>query len=208
MTKRKLKGYVLPTLYMTCIGIIVLSLTFITKDLKTSNGEDTTYVMNALVDEVKPVINTEQTTAIKPFTSDKVNVNKTFYDKNDTPEVQEKSLIYYENTYLQNSGIIYSSAEEFEIIASLDGTVVDVKQDEILNTVVYLSHDNNITTIYYGLKDVTVKVNDKISQGEKIGKSNCNKFSSEKNSMLFEVNNNGQVINPEQLYTTNSNELN
>ena len=209
MTNRKLKKCVKPTIFMVSISIIVIALMLITKDLKTSNGEDQNHVMNAVIDTITPVVNTEETKEIiKPYTSDKVSVNKSFYEKDATAEEQQKSLIYYEDTYLQNSGTIYSSSEEFDCVAVLDGKVVDFKEDEILGTVVYISHENNITTIYYGLKDVSLKVNDQVSQGQILGKSNNNKFCTENNSLLFEVNNNGQVINPEKFFTMNLNELN
>ncbi len=208
MTKRKLKKFVKPTIFMVTISIITISIMLMTKDLKTTNGPDQTYVMNAVIDSITPVVNTEDLKIIKPFTSDKVAVNKSFYEKDATNEEQQNSLIYYEDTYLQNSGIIYSSAEEFDCVAVLDGTIIDIKQDEILNTVVYVSHDNNITTIYYGLKDINLKVNDQITQGQVIGKSNNNKFCSENNSLLFEVNNDGQVMNPEQFFKLDMNELN
>ena len=209
MTKRKLRWYVKPTIFMISVSIILISLMVTARTMKTSNGEDQTYVMNALIDTVRPVVNTStNTTVIKPYTSEKVSVNKAFYNKDATSEQQENSLIYYENTYLQNSGIIYGSSEEFDVVAVLDGTVIDIKEDDILNTVVYVGHDNNITTIYYGLKDVDLKVNDQIMQGETIGKSNTNKFCTDNYSLLFEVNKNGQVINPEDIYNKNINELN
>ena len=208
MTNRKLRGYVKPTIFMISISVIVISLMLITKDLKVSNGGDQTYVMNALVDGVTPVVAPEEATIVRPYTSDKVTLNKAFYEKDATAEEQQNALIYYENTYLQNSGVIYSSNEEFDVVSVLDGTVIDVKEDEILNTVVYVSHDNNLTTIYYGLKDVTVKVNDAVTQSQILGKSNNNKFCIEKNSLLFEVNNNGTVMNPEEFYNMNMNELN
>lgn len=208
MTKRKLRGYVKPTIFMMSIAVITISLMFLSKDMKTTNGIDQTYVMNAIIDTITPVVNTNNSVIVKPYTSDKVSVNKTYYEKDASAEEQQNSLIYYEDTYLQNSGIIYSSSEEFDVVAVLDGTIIDIKQDEILNTVIYVSHDNNITTIYYGLKDVTKNINDQISQGETLGKSTNNKFCTENNSILFEVNNNGTVINPEKFYTMNMNELN
>ena len=208
MSNRKLRGYVKPTIFMISISIIVISLMVLTKNMQVSNGEDQTYVMNAIIDPVSPVVGATSTEIIKPFTSDKVSINKSFYNKDASEEEQQNALIYYEDTYLQNSGIIYASAEEFDVVSVLDGTVIDVKEDEILNTVVYISHGNNITTIYYGLKDVTVKANDQIMQGQTIGKSNSNKFCNENNSLLFEVNNNGTVMNPEEFYTMNFDELN
>lgn len=208
MTNRKLRRYVKPTIFMISISVIVISLMLITKNLKFSNGGDQTYVMNALIDSVTPVVAPEETTISRPYISDKVTLNKSFYEKDATQEEQQNALIYYENTYLQNSGVIYSSSEEFDVTSVLDGTVIDVKEDEILNTVVYVSHDNNLTTIYYGLKDVTVKVNDAVTQNQVLGKSNNNKFCTEQYSLLFEVNNNGTVINPEEFYKMNINELN
>lgn len=210
MTKRKLKGYVKPTLFVITIWVICISLLLITKDLKPSNEEipEDSKVMNSIIEDATPVVNTEEKIIIKPYASDKVQLNKSFYDKDDTEEKQQNSLIYYENTYLPNSGVVYASAEEFDVVSVLDGTVVDVKEDEILNTVVYVSHNSNLTTIYYGLKDVNVKKNDVIKQNDILGKSNSNKFCPEKFSMLFEVNYNGQVLDPEEFYTMNINDLN
>ncbi len=208
MTNRKLKKNVKSVIFMASISLIAILLMVITKDLKTSNDEEQTYVMNTVVDNITPVVSTNTDSIIKPFTNSNVSINKTYYDKDASQEEQEKSLIYYEDTYLKNSGIIYSSNEDFDVVSVLNGTVIDIKEDELLNTVVYVSHDNNITTIYYGLKDVNVKVNDQVTQNQIIGKSNMNKFCSEGYSLLFEVNNNGKVINPEQFYTMNLNELN
>ncbi len=208
MTNRKLRGYVKPTIFMISISIILLSLMVLGRNQKTSNGVDQTYVMNALIDTVTPVVNTETKEIIKPYINENVSINKAFYNKDATEEEQKNALIYYENTYLQNSGIIYAGNEEFDVVAVLDGTIIDVKEDEILNTVVYVAHENNITTIYYGLKDVNVKVNDQVTQGQVLGKSNTNKFCEDGYSLLFEVNNNGQVMNPEDFYVMNLNEIN
>ncbi len=208
MTKRKLKGYVKPTLFFISIFTIAISLMAIRNDLQTPVESNENYVVNSLIETITPVVSTEEKKIIKPYTSENVAINKTYYEKNDSEEDQQKSLIYYENTYLQNSGVVYSSSEEFDSVAVLDGTVIDVKQDELLNTVVYVSHNNNLTTIYYGLKDVSVKANDAVMQGDVLGKSSTNKFCAEKNSILFEVNYNGQVLNPENFYNMNIDELN
>lgn len=206
MTKRKLKGYVLPTLYLICISIIIISMTLISRNLQPTNNFDNDYVTDIVTEETTPVVDT--VSIIRPYANEAVNTSIKFYDKDSTESEQEKSLIYYENTYLQNSGVVYTNQEDFEVIAVLDGTIMDIKQDEILNTVVYISHNNNLTTVYYGLKNVNLKVNDSISQGETIGLSTNNKFSTEPSSMLFEVNYNGQVINPENFYTMDISDLN
>ena len=210
VTKRKLKSFVKPTLFIICITTILLSSLSIIKNLKPTNEVEDSYVVNPIIDNVTPVVDTveEKVSIIKPYTNESVKLAKSFYDKDASVEEQQQSLIYYENTYWPNSGVVYSNAEEFDCVAVLDGTVIDIKQDEILNTVVYVSHNNNLTTIYYGLKDVNLKVNDAINQKDVIGKSTTNKFCSESNSILFEVNYNGSVLNPEKFYTMNLDELN
>lgn len=209
MTRRRLKGSVKKSLFVASVSIIFISLFFITKNLQPTNESDEAYVMNSILEPIVPVTNvTETPTFTRPYTSDKVRISKYFYEKDATNEEQERSLIYYENTYLQNSGVVYSSDKEFDVVSVFDGTVIDVKQDDILNNIVYVSHNSSLTTIYYGLKDVKVKVNDTITQNTLLGKSDKNKFCTDANSMLFEVNFDGKVLNPETFYTMNINELN
>ncbi len=210
MTKRKLKKYVKPTILLVSICTItlsLLSLTNISEDVEEKN----THVINTIIEEETPVVNTEVENTnqiIRPYTTDKVSISKSFYEKDGTEEEQINSLIYYENTYLQNNGTVYASSEEFDVISVLNGSIIDIKQDELLNTIVYISHNNSLTTIYYGLKDVNWNVNDAINQGDIIGKSTNNVFCESPNSLLFEVNYNGQVLNPEKFYTMDLNELN
>lgn len=211
MTKRKLRPYIKPAIIIICLTTIFLSSISIVKNLKPTNEVEEDYVVSPIINEVTPVIGEpeeKKVTIIKPFNKESVKLNKSFYDKDSSEEEQKNSLIYYENTYLPNSGSLYTNNEEFDCIAVLDGTVIDIKQDEILGTVVYISHNNNLTTMYYGLKDVNLKVNDNIKQNDVIGKSNTNKFSKEPNSILFEVNYNGNSLNPEKFYTMNIEELN
>lgn len=209
MTKRKLKGNVKIVLYAASVTVIFVSLFLAVKNLQPSNEGDEAYVMDSILEPITPVTNITETPKLtRPYTSDKVRINNYFYDKDATNEEQEKSLIYYENTYLQNSGVVYSSDEEFDVVSVYDGTVIEVKQDDILNNIVYVSHNSSLTTIYYGLKDVQVKANDTITQNTVLGKSDKNKFCNNANSMLFEVNYDGKVLNPESFYTMDINELN
>lgn len=199
MTKRKLKGYVLPTCFII-LSIIVASIFVVTKNMQKEEEETTDYVLNSVTEEEVPVVKeTPSATYLAPYIGDNVKITNNFYNINGTEEEQQNSLLYYENTYIKNNGVVYSSEQEFDCIAAADGTVLEVKEDEILNNVVYLKHSDNTTTIYYGLKDVNLKVNDEIKQGDIIGKSTSNKFSLDKNSILFEVQKEGKGINPEEL---------
>lgn len=206
MIKRRLKTNVKITILAMCTLTIVFSSLSIMKGLKASNEELVIPVVEETQDYTESVV--EVVSIIKPYTDQNTSIDKTYYNKDDESTKQENSLIYYENTYLPNNGIIYKNQNEFDVISVLDGTIVDIKEDELLNTIVYISHNNNLTTIYYGLKDVNLKTNDKISQGDIIGKSTKNKFSNEENSLMFEVNYKGVNINPEDFYNMNIDELN
>ena len=85
--------------------------------------------------------------------------------------------------------------------------VVNIKNDEVLGHVVEIEHNQNLRTIYYSLGNIDVKVGDTLSQGEIIGKSGLNKISDAKNNLLFEVYYNGTLLNPEEFYFMNAEDL-
>ena len=166
------------------------------------------YVYKGLLHDVIPVVNYQNNEIIKPFESEEVDILKSFYNKDADASVQEKSLIMYQNTYMPNTGVLYSSSQEFEILAVLDGTVADVVADEIMGNIVTIKHSNNLTTVYQSLNEVNVIVGDLIKQGDVIGTSGINKVeSSSENMLLFEVINNGEYLNPEEFYNMNIKEL-
>lgn len=160
-----------------------------------------TYVMKALVEDVTPVIQTTNKEIKKPFTSESVKVSKYFYKKDDDAKKQEQSLIYYENTYMQNTGLLYASKEEFEVIAVLDGKVANIKEDNILGMVVEIEHDSSLTTVYQSLGKLNVSVGQTIKQGDVIGVSGSNNLEKEAEySLHFEVIYNGSLMNPEEFF--------
>ena len=126
----------------------------------------------------------------------------------DDETTQQNSLVYYEQTYLQNSGVLYSSDEVFDVFATFDGTVTNVSTDEILGNVVEITHNPNLKTVYYSLGEVTVKKDDVVNCGDIIGKSGDNLLEGEKdNSLLVEVYYNGNTIDPEDFYNMNIKDL-
>ena len=127
MKRRKLKPFVVPSLIM--IGIVAVTLTagLVGTSLnKKGNKENIDYVSNIILDNDVAVINTT-TKVINPYTDQSVTIGKYFYDYKGTKENQEKSIVYHDNTYMQNSGIDFVSENEFDVISVLDGTVTDVK---------------------------------------------------------------------------------
>ena len=209
MVKRKLKGYVLPSLYLLTVITVFLGVNYLVKFF---NNDYSNYVFatKTLNKDSVSVVSTEgeKDIIIKPFLEDRATISKNYYDMNDDAETQQKSLIYYEKTYMENTGILYSAEETFDVIAVLDGTIKDVKTDDILGNVVEIEHSSNLITVYYSLGEISVKKGDRITQGETIATSSSNKLENEKeNCLLFEVYHKGNLIDPENFYTMNPNEL-
>lgn len=195
------KKYVLPCLYVALFTSVMLGTFFITKSMKDSGNEvveeeTPNYVSREVISQDVPVIN-ETEKMIKPYNNEGVTVGKSYYDYKSDSSVQEKSITYYNGSYIQNSGVDYILNETFEVVSVLDGTVTNVKQDDILGTIVEIKHDNNYVTTYQSLSEVSVKKDDTVTQGQVIGKSGTNKLDKDMgNHLHFEVYVNGQVVDP------------
>lgn len=209
MKKRlKLKPYVLPTVYLAIVATLVTTvfLTSQSQKEKLKEKEELTYVSGSILGNDVPVISTE-TKIIRPFTNEKVSIGKYFYDYQAENTRQEQSIIYHENTYMQNSGMDFVLEEAFEVVSVLDGTVVSVKEDELLGKTVEIRHENDYITVYQSLGEVTVKKDAVIKQGDVIGKSGTNQLdASLKNHLHFEMFHKGQVVNPELYFDKTLNE--
>ena len=152
MKTKKLKAFVLPTVYVLVISVLFISISYLGKSLQ-NNVEYEDLSVDAIKNEgITPVIKEEEiptTRAIvKPFTSESVSISKSYYDMSDDEATQQKSLVYYEKTYLQNSGILYSSDESFDVVSAYDGIVTNVSTDEILGNFVEITHNTNLKTVY------------------------------------------------------------
>lgn len=198
MRRRKLKPYVLPTLMIIAITGIIFGTAMLSNSLKNKDTyeEPTSYVNDTILEEDQAVIN-ETTKMINPYTDTTVTIGKNYYDYKADAKTQEKSIIYHDNTYLQNSGTDFISQNTFDVVAVLDGSVTDVKEDETLGKVVEIKHDNGYVSIYQSLSEVSVKKGDIITQGQVIGKSGTNELDKDiGNHLHFELYVNGQVVDP------------
>lgn len=208
MKKRlKLKPFAVTLIYMMVALSLVVSLFYMTRTLKESEEENLNYVSNVITEGEIPVVNLEKV-IIRPFHEEGIETAKYFYDKDATTEKQENSIIYHEKMYLQNSGVDYKRSEEFEVVAVMDGTVIEVEDTELLGKSVKIRHDNELISVYQSLKDVTVNKGDTITQGQKIGMSGTSTLNSELNNHLhFEMYLQGRIIDPEMCYDKKLNEL-
>ena len=217
MKKRKLKGYVLPAIYFVVLGVMIVSITFLSQSLlekQKMNDEDYNYSTSVFEESENDPTNTEVDTTneikiVRPYTSDKVTVTKEFYNKDESTENQEKALIFYENTYMPNTGILYGSDEKFDVIAILNGTVKEIKEDEILGQMITIECDNKITAVYYTLGEIKVNEGDQITQNQVIATSGTSNIDSSKaESLLFETYIDGVLTNPNNLFDKSISEIN
>jgi len=204
MKKRKLKGFVLPTLYMLITISIFTSIVLLgsSVNLKESNY---TYGTDALKDTVQSVIVEDEIASAKiesPVDNDKASISIHFYNKNGSVEEQNASLIYYENTYLPNTGVLYTGDENFEVKTVFAGKVAEILDDEFFGQYVVVEHTSNLRTYYYGLEDLEVEVGDELTTGAVIGMSKTNEIMNNKKSFLLEVYHNNELINPESIVGT------
>lgn len=208
MHKRKLRGFVLPSIYIMTILVVMLGIGFFANKVN-DDYSNYSFSTRTMKDNSIPVISTEgKNSIIKPYNDEKVGISKSFYDITSDEQTQQKSLIFYQNTYMENTGVLYTSDEPFDVVSVLDGKIVDIKTDDILGNVVTVEHDKNLVTVYYSLGNIDVKKDSTIKQGQSIGKSGSNKLENEKeNCLLFEVYYKGNLLNPESFYNMNTEEL-
>lgn len=210
MTKRRLKKEVVYGLYTFAVVLLLGLIYYVELSNKTLEPADDnfTYVSRLFDTEVRTVVSTP-VTLIRPYSHPEVKVIKSYYDYKSEENVQENSIINYDNTYIQNNGTIYGGPEDtFEVRSVLDGKVTSIKEDKVLGKTVTIEHENNIVTIYQGLSEVTVNENDQIGQATIIGKSGpSNLVKDTKNILLFEITVNGKYINPENTYDKQISEI-
>lgn len=209
MKKRRLKSPIVYALYSLGFVMLLGTLYLIDSFFPTNsfNGVDDDYVNKTVIEEDIPVINTSDT-IIRPYLVDDVSILKNYYDYKSEAENQEKSLIYYENTYLQNSGVSYGREATFDVVSILDGTVTSIKEDQNLGKIVEVTHSNDIISIYQSLSEVKVKENQEIKQGDIIGTSGtCNIESDLNNHLHFEMIVKGAIVNPENYFDKKISEI-
>lgn len=162
--------------------------------------DNTSEVNNNDDTNVTPTIN-ETKAIIRPYTSQEVSATIPYYNIDGTNDEQAAALIYYEGIYMQNTGVLYTSNNQFDVVSILDGTVKNVKEDSLMGNIVEIEHTNNLTTVYQSLGEVKVSVGDKVSQGDVIATSGQNKITTDtSNALHFEVFYKGEVFNPEEFY--------
>lgn len=213
--RRRLRKYVIPTICLMLVCTILFSsykmyqiLTAGVPIIDPSPKDTTSEVNNSQNDtNITPTVSVSKT-IIRPYTSTDVSATIPYYNIDGTNDEQAAALIYYEGIYMQNTGVLYTSNNTFDVVSILDGTVKNIKEDSLMGNIVEIEHTNNLTTVYQSLGEVKVKVGDKLKQGDIIATSGQNKIATDtSNALHFEVFYKGEVFNPEEFYLLDYNEV-
>ena len=211
MIKKNLKNLTVPAIYTLALLVFGTSMYLIQKVVNNKTFEensDMEYVDKEIInDNIYIPVVSQTNIIIKPFIDEAVSTSKTFYDYLGESNIQENSIIYYENTYMQNSGIDYQNTETFEVVSILDGTVIEVTENEILGQTVKIRHENDLISTYQSIEDINVKVDDMIVRGQAIGTSGKCKLYSSNYNLHFELIHQGKNVNPEDYYNKTTDEL-
>ena len=195
--KRKIKVRYLPILVALFLLLPVLTMTYLINNSLKEEPVDPSFSTEEVVEDTLPVVNTVKK-IINPYLDSSVRIGKSFYDYQGREEEQEKSIILHDNTYIQNTGVDYVSENTFEVVAILEGTVTNIKEDEIVGKTIEIKHDNGYVSIYQSLSEISIKKGDIVAQGQVIGKSGSNELDKDLgNHLHFEIYDNGQAVNPE-----------
>lgn len=201
-----LQGIIISIVALICLlGYAVTQSLSVTEDTYNDNLDYVSYEI--LTDNVMPVSTEEEQTPmgiIRPYTDNTVEIGKSYYDYEAEEKSQEDAIIYYENTYIQNTGVDYVSENVFEVNAIADGTVLSVTTDDIVGTTIKIEHNNEMISVYQSVNDVKVKEKDQVTQGQVIATSGTNNISSDLgNHLHFELYNKNILVNPEDFFANN-----
>ena len=203
----------IPIIYGACVLAFAISMYFagvIANKYLFSKNSDLQYVDKEItegLDRDIPVVSTPSV-IVRPYLNNDVKLSKSFYDYKADSKSQENSIILFEDTNMQNSGVDYSLEEVFDVISILDGIVISVKEDNLLGTTVEVRHSNDLISVYQSLSEVIVKEGDELIQGQIIAKSGISNINKDLgNHLHFELYYKGTIVNPEEYYNKDINEL-
>ena len=186
--------------FATVITIATLALKETPVEQPTIGDEQTPPVIDPTDEPNEPVV-TIKTFAL-PINGEH-EVVRTFFDAN-LPDEQLASAIISNGSYMiESKGMSYSKPDNsvFDVTAIYEGVLTEVVDDELYGVSVTIKHSDEVVSIYSSLSDVTVHVNDTISQGEVIGKASTSVEDIDAGVHVhLEILVNGNYVNPSMVY--------
>ncbi len=110
-------------------------------------------------------------------------------------------LVYSETMgdWRTHDGVDIAAEAGTQVFAACAGTVIDVRDDDLMGTTVVLSHDDGFDTIYANLQtEPTVEVGDLVAAGQVIGSVGHTALgeASEPSHLHFGVTKDGEFVDP------------
>ena len=197
--KKKEFSLVIPTIYLLVLFLITSMLYFTKKTLSQYEEiglDNITYVSSSIFNRSIPIVSIQD--IIKSPVSEDIKIARYFYDEKDELSKKEKSIVFYEDTYMPNTGIDYVNDDIFDVLAIYDGTVIDTIEDELLGKTVKIRHNGELISVYQGIDNIEVKKGDVVFTSQKIATSGKSKINQDLgNHLHFEIYKDGVTINPE-----------
>jgi len=204
------KKWFFPALYLMLAALLLSGVLWYQNVNKQPDAldEDRPESANELADDqfdedAEAVMDQQEVIQMPVVDNEKTEIVTKFYDYSAEQEDQEQALVEYNNRYYQSTGIDIASEDDeaFDVVASLSGTVTEVKDDPLLGNVVALTHENDVMTYYASLNDIDVKVDDEVEQGDVLGTAGENLFGKDHGTHVhFELRKDDQEMNPEEFF--------
>ncbi len=172
-----------------------------------NSSENISYSINSIDNNSQtPIVDVMQEELIKPYVGD-MNIIHHFYDKDEPVEIRVKSIIKVPgetSTFIKSVGMDFAkdNDEQFNVVASLSGKVVDKLSDSTYGNVIVIEHESGIKNIYASLDNMKVNKGEEVKQGDVIATSGTSLYLNDyKSALHFEVIKDGTNINPEKIFS-------
>ncbi len=137
----------------------------------------------------------------------KTTINRIYRDKNDAQNVKinesnykftmpvKGTTVFSDKTCKDGVKIVAQSGTN--VVASAPGKIIYVgKGLRWYGNLIIMEHKNNYITVYSYLKNIHVKIGDKVKQGQVIGSAGKSSTQDKDPQMCFTIRRNGQAIDP------------
>lgn len=184
------KKVIFNIIYATIIGLLIVAciVTIVAVNGKTVNTKNPTQ-------SVKPDANIKEDVVVSTTTYVVPIKDATIAKDYSATELQ------YNETLKQweiHKAIDFIAGENLDVFAITSGTVSNVYNNYLEGTVIEITHNNGLVSVYKSLEVANVSVGDKVNAGQVIGKVG-NSMAQELNAgahLHFELFENGVKINP------------
>ncbi|KGX93899.1 stage II sporulation protein [Pontibacillus halophilus JSM 076056 = DSM 19796] len=200
------KKWFFPSVYLIAAALLLTAVVWYQNSQnedEAKQNETTDSLLDSMYDEEAAPVMDQQENIHMPVAGDEATIVTKFYDFEASAEEQEQALVLYNNRYYQSKGvdIARQDGEEFDVTASLSGTVTEVLEDSLLGQVVEVTHQDGVTTKYMSLSKVAVEVGAQIKQDDVIGTAGRNLFGQANGVHVhFELRKDDQPVDPETFF--------